>query len=207
MRKLYDYILSSDCYKVRLMLSLLGLEHQRQAVDYFPGREHRSLPFLALNPSGELPVLDDGGRILCGAEAILIHLADAYAHDGNWLPRDQRFEAITNWLDFARTKLASFGQARMVSMLGEDGDLDELKTKGRAALRILEDHLTDGQFSGGEWIVGETPTIADIAVFPAVALGHDCGIGHEDYPAINLWQRRVRALPRFVSMPGIPDYF
>ena len=53
----------------------------------------------------------------------------------------------------------------------------------------------------------EGATIADIAVFPPAMLSHDSGIGHEDYPAINLWQRRLRKLPGFIGMPGIPDYF
>jgi glutathione S-transferase len=55
--------------------------------------------------------------------------------------------------------------------------------------------------------VGDKASIADIAVFPAVALSHDSGVGQEDYPAINLWQRRVRKLRGFVGMPGVPDYF
>ena len=44
-------------------------------------------------------------------------------------------------------------------------------------------------------------------IFAPVMLSHDAGIGHEDYPMINLWQRRVRRLEGFVTMPGIPDYF
>jgi glutathione S-transferase len=74
-------------------------------------------------------------------------------------------------------------------------------------LRVLEDALTDQSLSGQDWLVWEKPSIADIAVFPAVALSHDSGVGHEDYPAINLWQRRVRKLRGFVGMPGVPDYF
>ena len=57
------------------------------------------------------------------------------------------------------------------------------------------------------FVCGDAPTVADIALFPAVALSHDCGIGHEDYPALSLWQRRIRRLPNFLSMPGIPDFF
>ena len=55
--------------------------------------------------------------------------------------------------------------------------------------------------------MGDKASIADIAVFPAVALSHDSGVGHEDYPAVNLWQRRVRSLRGFMGMPGVPDYF
>ncbi|MEO7222938.1 MAG: glutathione S-transferase C-terminal domain-containing protein, partial [Devosia sp.] len=74
-------------------------------------------------------------------------------------------------------------------------------------LRLLEDTLTERRIAGRDWLVGPSPTIADIAVFPHVMLSHDSGIGHEDFPAINLWQRRVRRLHGFIGMPGIPDYF
>lgn len=208
MLKLYDYVLSDGCYKVRLMLSLLGVEYERRAVDFFPGREHQSEAFLDLNPLGQLPVLEDDGLVLCGAEAILCHLANRYDGNGTWLPRDPaRFGPTMMWLAFAGQQLHALSQARLVSMLGEPGDLDSLRASARAALRLLEDHLTDRGLARDEWIVGDAPTVADIAAFPAVALSHDSGIGHEDYPALNLWQRRLRRLPGFASMPGVPDYF
>jgi glutathione S-transferase len=97
--------------------------------------------------------------------------------------------------------------ARRVSVLGQSGDLEMLKRKGRLALRRIDDDLAERHLTGTTWLVGSAPTIADIAVFPAVMLSHDSGIGHEDFPAINLWQRRVRKLPGFMGMPGIPDYF
>jgi glutathione S-transferase len=115
--------------------------------------------------------------------------------------------AVSAWLAFAATDLAALRTARKVSILGAPGDLVSLNGAGRAALRRIEDELTIATLEGRDWLAAETPTIADIAVFPAVALSHDSGIGHEDYPAINLWQRRVRRLPGFVGMPGIPDYF
>jgi len=206
--RLYDYVLSDRCYRVRLMLGLLGLEYERRAVDFFPGKEHRSAGFLALNPAGDLPVLDDDGLILRDAQAILCHLVNRFDRCGAWLPRDPaRFGPVMMWLAFAGGDLEAVCSARLVAMLGAAGNLDVLQTNGRAALRALEDHMTDRSLAGGEWVVGETPTVADIALFPAVALSHDSGIGLEDYPALNLWQRRVRRLPGFVSMPGIPDYF
>lgn len=207
MLSLHDYVLSDGCYKARLMLSLLGLDYERRAVDYFPGEEHRSDAFLALNPLGELPVLVDDGLVVRDAEAILCHLANRYDRSGAWLPRDERFGPVMMWLAFVGQRLRPLSEARLVTMLGLDGDLGVLKTGGRRALRVLEDHLTDRGLNGGAWIVGDSATIADIAAFPGVALSHDCGIGLEDYPALNLWQRRVRRLPGFVSMPGIPDYF
>ncbi len=199
MPRLYDYVLSDGCYKVRLLLSLLGVAYTRQAVDFFPGREHESEAFRAINPAGTLPVLDDDGVVLNGAETILAHLARK--HDADWLAPTNR------WLQFAGREMAALSEARLVSLLGLPGDLPVLRKAGRRALRDLEDHLSDRQLAGLDWVEGDRVSIADIALFPHVALSHDAGIGLEDYPALNLWQRRVRKLQRFIGMPGIPDYF
>lgn len=197
--KLYDYVLSDGCYKVRLLLALLAVPHTTQVVDVFPGREHEGDAFRAINPAGTLPVFDDDGAIVTGAEAILVHLARKHAPD--WLAPTNR------WLDFSATDMAALSQARLTRLLGVPGDLAALRQAGRRALRDLEDHLSDRHLSGSDWVEGERATIADIALFPHVALSHDAGIGLEDYPALNLWQRRVRRLPGFIGMPGIPDYF
>jgi glutathione S-transferase len=55
-------------------------------------------------------------------------------------------------------------------------------------------------------VAGAGPTIADVAVFPAIALSRDAEIEHDEYPALRRFIRRFRALPGFVTMPGIPDY-
>ena len=199
MPKLYDYVLSDGCYKARLMLSLVGVGYTTQAVDFFPGREHEGEAFRAINPAGDLPVLDDDGSIVTGAQTILTHLARK--HDTGWLAPTNR------WLDFAGKDMAVLSEVRLVSLLGLPGDLDALRKTGRRALRDLEDHIGDRQLAGFDWVEGERVSIADIALFPHVALSHDAGIGLEDYPALNLWQRRVRKLKNFIGMPGIPDYF
>ena len=208
MLKLHDCLLSGSCYKVRLLLAMLALDYENQAVDFYPGREHKREGFLALNPLGQLPVLEDDGLVLRDAQAILCHLANKFDLGGTWLPRNpELFGSVMAWLSFAGGELMSISGARLHDMLGYDLDAEKLRKSGRAALRVLDDHLADRGFQGGGWLVGTHPTIADLACFPYVALSHDCGIGLEDYPAINLWQRRVRKLPGFVTMPGVPDYF
>ena len=189
--KLHDYVLSSEAYTVRLMLALLRLKYEAVAVDVYPG-------------GAEAPVLFDRDTALRDPGLILAYLAREY--DIQWMPAEQA-PAIAKWLAFAATELSALNEARRVAVLGQPGDLVALQRKGRAALRVVEDALTDAQLEGQEWLAGDRASIADIAVFPAVALSHDCGIGHEDYPAINLWQRRVRKLHGFVGMPGVPDYF
>lgn len=191
MLKLHDYVLSAESYTVRLMLALLELPYERIAVDAYPG-------------NADCPVLIDGEDAQRDPGLILTFLARA--HDPQWLPPDEAQE-IAGWLAFTAVKLNALAEARRVAIMGVEGDLDALNARGREALRLLEDALTERHLAGRDWLVGTSPTIADIAVFPHVMLSHDSGIGHEDYPAINLWQRRVRKLDRFIGMPGIPDYF
>ena len=75
MMKLYDYILSPSCYKVRLMAALAGVELDLCAVDFHPGLEHRGPAMLALNPAGSIPILQDGDLLLTESSAMLVYLA------------------------------------------------------------------------------------------------------------------------------------
>ena len=204
---LYNYELDDRCYRVRLALSLLGLEWQAVAVDVFPGKEHLSPPFLALNPSGRLPILRDGDLVLHGTEAILAHLARSHDPTGKWLPaQGVEFAEVMQWLIFSAHDLGVTITARQHSLFGTRGDETSLRTASSRAIRIMDDHMTARGFAQEEWFATEHPTIADIALFPAFALSRDFGIDHDEYPALRRWARRFRALPGFRTMPGIPDY-
>jgi glutathione S-transferase len=159
---------------------------------------------VSLNPVGDLPMLVDGDVVLTDLPAMLFHLCRRYDPAGRWRGDDVE---VGRWIAFAAGPLGSVSRARASIAFGAPGDRETLLAEARAALRTIEDQLTGNTLIGLSFIAAKEPTLADIAVFPAVALSHDCGIGHEDYPAINLWQRRIRRLPRFVTMPGIPDYF
>src|SRR6202035_1696798 len=142
---LYNYELDESCYKVRLALSLLGLAWQAVAVDVFPGKEHLSPPFLAMNPSGRLPILRDGDLVLHGTEAILAHLARSHDPTGKWLPaQGVEFAEVMQWL------------------FGTRGDETSLRTASSRAIRIMDDHMTARGFEGLEWFAAGHPTIADI---------------------------------------------
>jgi len=197
--KLYDYVLSASCYKVRLMAALMGVKLPTEAVDFHPGRAHRSAAFRAINPAGTLPVLVDGDLVLTESTAMLVYLAH-----GPWLGAGPKQTAqIQQWLAFSARLGASLGMARLHDMLLYPGDINALRRAGVEALRELESHLTEARFAGRIFLTGDTPTIADIACFPNVALAPDGGVSLDDYPSIRLWSRALRALPGFIEMPGI----
>jgi glutathione S-transferase len=204
---LYNHELDENCYKVRLALSLLGRKWRTIAVNAYPGNEPATLPFLAMNPLGTLPVLKDGALTLHGAEAILAHLARSYDPAGKWLPSEGAdFAGVMQWLVFSAGALAVAVEARRNSVFEAPGDADAMRRSAGRMLRIMDDHMISRGFEGADWFAAGHATIADIALFPAFALSRDFGIDHDEYAGLRRWERRMRALPGFITMPGIPSY-
>ena len=191
---LYDFELDEGCYKVRFMLATLGLAHERVAIDVFPGGEHRTAAFLTLNPHGTVPVLADGDLVLTGAEAILTYLARRYDPMDHWLPADDPnlFGQVMAWLFFTADALRPAALARLNAIFEVEADAPAVIRAAKAAFRIMDDHMTARGFEGGDWFVGRPPTVADIALFPSIALSRDFGVEHDEYPALRRWRRRVR---------------
>ncbi len=202
---LYNYVLSGNCYKIRLMAGLLGVPYDTVAVNFYPGFEHRSEEMLALNPSGTLPVLTAGDLVLTETQAMLAWLALTHDPSGTWYPAaDPLLGALVlQWLAFSGRLTGSLGQARLHAMLDWPVDAETVYPAALKDLQELELLLTDRVLEGRVWLVGETPTIADIACFPYVALSPDAGLEHDGFPAIRNWLYAVRSLPGFVTMPGI----
>jgi glutathione S-transferase len=205
---LYNFDLDESCYKVRLALSLLGLEWDTISVDVIPGKEQLTPPFLAINPLGRLPILKDGDLTLSGTEAILAHLARTYDASGIWLPAGGKdFSKVMQWLNFSARDLEITILARQHMLFDLPGcDDDALRSASVKMLRIMDDHMIAQGFEGAGWFAAQHATVADIALFPAFALSRDFGVDHDEFPALRAWARRFRKLPGFRTMPGIPDY-
>jgi glutathione S-transferase len=202
---LYDFELDENCYKVRLLLAACGLTYERIAVDVYPGLEHKQAAIRALNPLGALPILTDGVVVLHGAEAILLYLAKAYETAGRFMPAaPAAFGEMATWLQFAATDLQSAVQARQAALFAAPNDA--ATRLARQCFRIMDDHMTAGGFDAQSWFVGPVPSLADIALFPHIALSRDFAVEHEAYPALRRWMRRVRRSNGFITMPGVPDY-
>ena len=161
---LYDYELSADCYQVRLMLGLLGLDHRRVDVEFHPGREHESEWFTQLSPLQQLPVLRDGDLTVSDVQAILLYLATRYDETGRWYPRHDPslLAAVTQWLGFARAFTGSSGAARLHDSFGEPTDVTTARRTAHRLLRVLDDHLWFGEQEERPWLCpGAHPTVAD----------------------------------------------
>jgi glutathione S-transferase len=185
--RLYDYSGSGNCYKVRLLLALLGREYERVPVDIFAG-DTLTDAFAALNPVRETPVLElESGDVITQSPAILWYLAE----DTPFLPAERLGRAhVLQWLAFEQERvMGGIGGPRFRRLTGRPPIEGRLEM-GEQALALLDDHLRDR-----DWLVGERCTIADVAVF---------GYGHVAAglaPGANVlaWMERLRALPGFVD--------
>ena len=83
--KLYEFVRSGNSHKVRMLLSFLDITYENVEINV-PLDEQKGPVFLKLNPLGQVPVLDDGGRVVWGSQAILIYIAGRYDYSRTWWP-------------------------------------------------------------------------------------------------------------------------
>ena len=152
MIRLYDYVLSGNCYKIRLFLSLLGLEWETRWIDFHPRRDHKSEWFLGLNPLGQVPVIEDGDFRLRDAQAILVYLAAQYDESGEWYPTGDatNLGEVAMWLAFADGITATASAARLHDGLFFELDADRARSGAHALFRVLDEHLWFQEQEGRE---------------------------------------------------------
>jgi glutathione S-transferase len=196
MLRLYDYLPSQNAWKVRLLLSHLGLEYERVPVSIFEGESHTEA-YLEKNPAGALPVLEvEPGRTIAESNAILCYLAEGTPY----LPED-RFERAQamQWLFFEQSYVEpQIGSLRYWTLTGKLAKRSEDMVAGKRAsslraLAALERHLARRKF-----LVAERYTIADMAVYAYAAHADEAGLDLAPYPAFRAWIGRVEAQPGFL---------
>jgi len=195
---LYDITLSGNCHKVRLLLSFLALPYQTQAVNLVSG-EQRSPDYLQRNPFAQVPVLNDNGQIIRDSQAILVYLAKRYGGEQWWPDDAYRLAQITAWLSTAANEIAN-GPAllRVHHKFGRAIDTPKAQQTAEKVLGIIDHHL-----QSRDWLVGNSVSIADIAVYPYLALAPEGDIDIGTYTNIVAWFQRIRTLPGYVPMPGM----
>ncbi|WP_341891668.1 glutathione S-transferase [Variovorax sp. YR752] len=197
--RLYRYALSGHAHRVQLMLSLLQLPFEMIDVDLAAG-EHKAAAFLARNPFGQVPVIEDGDFTLADSNAILVYLALAHDPARRWLPAAARAQAqVQRWLSVAAGPLASGPAAARVACLFGRPQNAQCALVARQLFDVMERHLVSR-----DWLVGDAATIADIAMYSYTAHAPEGGIGLEPWPRLRAWLQRIEALPGFVGMQRSP---
>lgn len=198
--RLHHFPLSGHAHRVQLFLSLLGLPVEIVPVNVLKG-EQKSPEFLAMNPFGQIPVIQDGDVTLADSNAILTYLARRYDEAGQWLPQDPvRAAQVQRWLSVAAGPLAfGPGNARIAVVFRRSKDEHALELSARL-LKVMEGVLGQQRFL----VQGEAPTLADIALYTYTAHAPEGGVSLAPFPAVRSWLARIEALPGFVGMQRSP---
>lgn len=196
--KVYGDIQSGNCYKVKLLMSILSIEHEWIHVDIL-ANETSNTTFLKKNPNGKIPLLElEDGNCLSESNAILNYLAW-----GTSLLGTSRFEIakVQQWQFFEQYSHEPYiAVARYIAKyLGlpesRRADYDAKQTGGHKALKVMEEQL-----SKTPYLVGDELTIADISLYGYSHVAHEGGFELTAYPAIKQWLERIQAHPKYLAM-------
>ena len=199
MYTLYGNAISGNCWKPAFLLRQRGLPFHWVEVDILQGAS-RTPAFLAMNPNGRVPLLQlPDGRQLAESNAMLLHLGE----NTRWLPQDAYARAkVYEWLFFEQySHEPAIATVRFwVAYLNKGEEWRDRITatmvKGYAALDVMERQLAQSAF-----LVGDAPTLADVALYAYTHVAHEGGYRLDDYPTVRGWLARFAALPGFVAMP------
>jgi glutathione S-transferase len=192
MIRLYDFPASANCFKVRMLLSQLGVPYERVPVDIFAG-DSRTPSYLERNPAGRTPLLEtEDGAFIPESGAILLYLAEGTT----LLPEGRVERALVHaWMFFEQNLLEpNVGTARFWRLTGRDAERPEAferhREAGIAALAVLERHL-----ARNDYLVAGGYTVADCALYAYTRVAHEAGIELGGLAAVRGWLERVAATP------------
>ena|ERR1700689_2537090 len=199
MIRLYDYLPSGNGYKVRLLLTQLGIPFERIELDIIKG-DTRTPDFLRKFPNGRIPAVEsDEGRLLFESNAIVSYFAE-----GTPLMPVDRFQRgqVLQWLFFEQYSHEPYIASVRYLVIHPDVQdprrtiLETLmRPRGYDALGVMEGHL-----QSREWFVGEHYSIADIALYAYTHVADEGGFELAGYPAIRAWLGRVKSQPRYIPI-------
>ncbi|ACK65447.1 Glutathione S-transferase domain protein [Rippkaea orientalis PCC 8801] len=201
MYKLYDFLPSGNCYKVRLLLTQLQIPFTRIEINIL-NQETRTPDFLAKNPNGRVPVLEiSSNQYLAESNAILFYLSQ----NTNYFPSNTFEKAqVMQWLFFEQySHEPNLATSRYwISILRKAAEyqeaLQQKQVLGYAALNVMENHLKKQDF-----LVGNIYTIADIALYAYTHVAEEGGFDLTQFTAIQAWFKRVENQPKYLKINDI----
>ena len=196
--KIYGDIQSGNCFKIKLLTSLLDIEHEWIHIDILSG-DTRKNEFLSKNPCGQIPLLElNDNQFLSESNAILNYLAD----DTSLIPNDAYERAkVLQWQFFEQYSHEPYiAVARFIEKyLGlPDEKKEEYQSKqagGHNALKVMERQLQKTPY-----IVGKRLTIADISLYGYTHVAHEGGFNLDQYPSVLNWIGKISSHPKYIGM-------
>jgi len=200
--KLHTFVGSPNCHKVEAVISHLGLDVEIQRHDSRAG-DLRRPEFLALNPNGQVPVLEDGSFVLSESNAIMQYLADK-ASDSSLFPRDpQRRADVARWQLW---ELAHFNGAFRILVI--ETVIKPLFNRGPTNQALVDVALADlvrftpvleGHLRGRDFMVGEGITLADYSVIALEAYRSRVPFDWSPYTRTGAYFDRMRLVEHWRS--------
>jgi glutathione S-transferase len=191
--KLYCFAESGNAYKAALALELSGLEWEPVFVDFFKG-ETRTPEFRALNPMGEVPVLDAEGTTLSQSGVILDYISSKTGKLGGTNAQERR--DILRWMFFDNHKLSGVAGTLRFNMNFLPEEKRNADVNGFLAMRLASAlKVLDAALDNRNWLVGDGLTIADISCAGYLFYPEAITFERADYPNINRWLTNIAATP------------
>jgi len=196
--RIYGDKRSGNCYKLELLLSLLGKGCEWVDVDILKG-ETRTSAFLEKSPNGKIPILElDDGRVLSESNAIMHYLAS----NTPLLPSTPyTYAQVLQWQFFEQYSHEPYiAVARYINLyLGlPDDKRAEFESKQAGGYRALE--VMEKQLKQTPFLIGDTLSLADISLFAYTHVAHEGGFDLSAYPAIRNWIGLVKEQQGFIAM-------
>ena len=196
--KIYGDIKSGNCYKIKLLTSILDIDHEWIHVDIL-ANETKSQEFLNKNATGKIPLLElSDGRYISESNAILHYVSQG----SDLCPSDAYDNAkVLQWQFFEQYSHEPYiAVARFISKyLGlPDDRKEEYASKqegGHKALKVMEDQL-----SKTDYLVGNGLSIADISLYGYTHVASEGGFDLSGYPEIQTWLKRIQCHKNYVGM-------
>jgi glutathione S-transferase len=192
--KLHDFAFSPNSRKVRAVAYELGVPLEYAQVDLVKG-ESRTPAFLALNPNGRVPVLEDGDFVLWESTAIIRYLDAKSARPGTLVPSNPRGVAdVDRWLAWQCAHLSpaisKVAFERVVKKLTGRGEPDPATIRAGTADFETHSSVLEGTLAGREYVAG-TLSLADFALASHYSIAAICGLDVTPYPRLNTWLGRI----------------
>ncbi len=194
--------MASRAHRVVWMLKELGLPFHHVDTNFQDGST-RTPEFLAINPNGRVPSLDDDGFRLCESLAINLYLAKKYG--GPLAPRDLPEDALmTQWSFWVVTEVekpllfAAANRALFVEVARNEEEAQMALTKLDRPFKVLERHLQQR-----DYLLGERFTVADLNLATVMDLAPQCAISLQQWPTLKAWHERCLARPAAADWAGI----
>lgn len=196
--KLYGHPYSNAARRVQMLCEECGIPYTYQLVDLMKGEQYTP-EYLALNPNGKVPVIDDDGFVLWESQAIMRYLCDKHKAQA-WYPAEPKARAhVEGWLDWNQTRLGPEAGKIMFNTFfaGDKGNPQAIEDGKKWLAKILP--VMDGELSKRKYLCGEQPTLADLAAVTNIAYLEMCKYDWSSYPAVTKWYSTMKNRPSFAK--------